>query len=59
MKKTIKKATSVKKITKKIEKAKQEYKKIYVDMGPFIPETKREEITTEGKWRTTSSLSLY
>lgn len=41
---------------KKLEKAKANYDKIFIEMAPFIPKVKVEEVTTEGKWQTSASL---
>jgi hypothetical protein len=44
---------------KRLEKARLEYEKTIAEMAPFIPKTKVENVTTEGKWQTTASLSLH
>lgn len=41
---------------KKLERAEGDYKKTISEMAPFIPKPKTQEITTEGKWQTTSSI---
>ena len=46
-------------LSKRVEKAKAAYEKAMLELAPFLPKTQSREITTEGTWQKTSSLSLY
>lgn len=53
------KKTANSQFTKKMDKAKAEYEKIFVELAPFIPSSKAKEVTTEGTWQKTASISCY
>ena len=44
---------------KKLEEAKKDYEKIFIEIAPFIPRVEVKEPTTEGKWQTSTGFSLY
>ena len=44
--------------SKKLERAKSDYEETMRDVAPFLPKTKIEDVTTEGRWQTTASLFL-
>lgn len=46
-------------VSERIDKAKVAYEKAMLEVVPFLPKTQSKEVTTEGAWQKTSSLSLY
>lgn len=43
---------------RRIEKARLDYEKAMIELAPFLPKAKVEDVSTEGKWQTASSLAL-
>ncbi len=54
-----KKTSTSKKNEKKLKKAETDFSKMSAKIGPFIPRVKTQETSTEGKWQTSTGLSLY
>ena len=58
-KKKINSTKSSSQFDNKLKEAKVSYNKIFTEVAPFIPKVQVKEVTTEGKWQTTASFSLY
>lgn len=43
---------------KKFEDAKKSYDKMFKEIAPFTPKVTASEVSTEGKWKSNSSLSF-
>jgi hypothetical protein len=44
---------------KRFNEAKIDYEKILQEIAPFVPRLQAKEVSTEGKWQNTSTLSFY
>jgi hypothetical protein len=44
---------------KRFNDAKASYEKILQEIAPFVPRLQAKEVSTEGKWQNTSTLSFY